>query len=143
MSQLCKETKLRPHDYPDAKAVKTNLGYDASSLYLYCMGQDMPTGYFHRRQAECSFRLEKSCPQSQAALHWLNYVSATEHIFIQHAGNTAGGWGGGESEERKYSWMDFMPLQTQSMSLTGFVCLFFMRARVPLTASQTTPKSKN
>ena len=36
-----------------------------------------------------------------------------------------------------------MPLQTQSMSLTGFVCLFFMRARVSLTASQTTPKSKN
>ena len=53
------ETKIRPHDYPDAKAVKTNLGYDASSLCLYCIGQDIPIGYFHRRQAECNFRLEK------------------------------------------------------------------------------------
>ena len=34
-------------------------------------------------RVECSFRLEKSCPQSQAALDWLNYVSATEHIFIR------------------------------------------------------------
>ena len=131
------ETKKFPHDYPDAKAVKTNLGYDASSMYLYCMGQDMPTGYFHRRRAERNFRLEKSCPQSQAALGWLNHVRATEHIFIQHAGNSARGK---KSEERKYPWMDSMPLQTQSMSLTG---VFFMRARVSLTASQTTPKSKN
>ena len=52
------ETQIRPHDYPDAKAVKTNLGYDASSLYLYSMGQDMPTAYFHRRRAEFNFRLE-------------------------------------------------------------------------------------
>ena len=40
------ETKIRPHDYPDAKAVKTNLGYDASSLYLYCMGQDTSLATF-------------------------------------------------------------------------------------------------
>ena len=101
------------------------------------MGQDMPTGYFHRRRAERNFRLEKSCPQSQAALDWLNYVSATEHIFIQHAGNSARGE---KSEERKYPWMDFMPFQTQSMSLTG---VFFMHARVSLTASQTMTKIKN
>ena len=114
--------KIIPHDYPDAKAVKTNLRYDASSLYLYCMGQDMPTGYFHRRRAERNFRLEKSCPQSQAALDWLNYVSATEHIFIQHAGNSARGK---KSEERKYPWMDSMPLQTHSVSLTVFFFFFF------------------
>ena len=40
------ETQIRPHDYPDAKAVKTNLGYDASSLYLYCRGQDTSLATF-------------------------------------------------------------------------------------------------
>ena len=47
----------------------------------------MRTGYFYRRRGERSFELEKSCPQSQGALDWLTCVSATQNIFIQHAGN--------------------------------------------------------
>ena len=79
------ETRIRPSDYEDAKLTDTDKGFDAYSLYLHCIGQDMPTGYFYRRRAERSFELEKkSCPQSQG--DWLTCVSATQNIFIQHAG---------------------------------------------------------
>ena len=80
------ETRIRPSDYEDAKLTDTVKGFDASSLYLHCIVQDMPTGYFYRRRAERSLELEKSCPQSQGALDWLTCVSATQNIFIQQAG---------------------------------------------------------
>ena len=53
------ETRIRPSDYEDAKLTDTVKRFDASSLYLHCIGQDMPTGYFYRRRAERSFELEK------------------------------------------------------------------------------------
>ena len=53
------ETRIRPSDYEDAKLTDTVKGFDASSLYLHCIVQDMPTGYFYRRRAERSFELEK------------------------------------------------------------------------------------
>ena len=62
------ETRVRPSDYEDAKLTDTVKGFDAASLYLHCIGQDMRTGYFYRRRGERSFELEKSCPQSQGAL---------------------------------------------------------------------------
>ena len=82
------ETRIRPANYEDAKLTDTVKGFDAFSLYLHCIGQDMPTGYFYRRRAEQNVKLEKSCPQSQGALNWLSYVSSTQNTFIHHAGNT-------------------------------------------------------
>ena len=38
-------TKIRPHIYGDeAKTCKSVVGFDANSLYLYCLGDEMPCG---------------------------------------------------------------------------------------------------
>ena len=110
------------------------------------MGQDITTGYFHRRRAESSFRLERSCPQSQAALGWLNYVSASEHIFIQHACKSARGKKKKEEKKknrRKENTREWISGPFKHSLSWAFFYFNFMRARVFLTASQTTLKSKN
>ena len=79
-------------------------------IYI-ALGKTCPLATFTDGGRSAILGWKKACPQSQVALDWLNYVSTTEHIFIQHAGNSARGK---KSEERKYPRMDFMPLQTQS-----------------------------
>ena len=37
-------SQIRSHKYADAKVCKSISGWDASSLYLYCSGQEMPCG---------------------------------------------------------------------------------------------------
>ena len=37
-------SQIRSHKYTDAKVCKSINGWDASSLYLYCSGQEMPCG---------------------------------------------------------------------------------------------------
>ena len=37
-------SQIRSHKYMDAKVCKSINGWDASSLYLYCSGQEMPSG---------------------------------------------------------------------------------------------------
>ena len=38
-------TKIRPHVYgEEAKTCESVVGFDANSLYLYCLGDEMPCG---------------------------------------------------------------------------------------------------
>ena len=38
------KTKIRSHQWEDAKNCESIVGFDANSLYLYCSGQEMPCG---------------------------------------------------------------------------------------------------
>ena len=43
------QTKLREDIYgEEAKTCQSVVGYDANALYLWCIMQDMPTGYYVR-----------------------------------------------------------------------------------------------
>ena len=48
------QSKIRSHQYEDAKNCEAVVGFDANSLYLYCSGQEMPCGkekYFEVRES--------------------------------------------------------------------------------------------
>ena len=77
------------------KHLKQTWGMMLPRCIYIAWGKTYPLAAFTDGRRSAVLGWKKSCPQSQAALDWLNYVSATEHIFIQHAGNTSGGGGGG------------------------------------------------
>jgi len=62
-------------------------GYDCNGLYLWCLMQDMPTGWFVRRQVEDDFKPHKSHPQSRDAVEWMEWLMTTKGIEIRHAFN--------------------------------------------------------
>jgi G:T-mismatch repair DNA endonuclease (very short patch repair protein) len=68
-----------------AKECALILGIDASALYLYCFGQDMPTGYPRIRKAENDFAAEPVRKHSKVAQGWLEYVSWKEGVTMRHA----------------------------------------------------------
>jgi hypothetical protein len=82
------QTKIRPTYSDNPNLCQTVLGYDANSLYLKCLSEDMPVGFFFRRKEEHQFRLEAPMRQSQACLEWLSHVEATEGCSIQHVFKT-------------------------------------------------------
>ncbi len=49
--------------------------------------QDMPTGWFVRRQVEDDFKPHKSHPQSPDAVEWMEWVMTTTGIEIRPAFN--------------------------------------------------------
>lgn len=82
------KTKLREVDYKDeAELCKNVTGFDANALYLWCLMQDMPTGWYVRRRADNEFRPETSHRQSRVAVEWLEWTMVTERIDIRHAFN--------------------------------------------------------
>ena len=57
------ETKLREMQYGDqAKMCAGITGFDCNALYLSCLMNDIPTGWFVRRQVEDDFKPHKSHP---------------------------------------------------------------------------------
>ena len=76
------ETRLR---HADGEICQNILGYDANSLYLRCIGQDMPRGGYVRRLAphftpSTHFKCE-------SMFQWMDYISSTENFRILHARN--------------------------------------------------------
>ena len=67
--------------YPCKKVI----GYDANSLYLYCLGQLMPTGYYTLQEEKNNYK--KETRYSQESIQWLEYVMRTEGVSIRHAEN--------------------------------------------------------
>lgn len=59
------------------------VGFDANALYLYCIGQPMPTGLFVRRRLEEGFKPEKR-DKYMIAFHWLDWLNETQSLTIQH-----------------------------------------------------------
>ena len=66
-----------------SKPCQKIVGFDANALYLYCIGQPMPTGPFVRRRLEDQFKAEKK-EKYMMAYHWLDWVSQTQNVNIQH-----------------------------------------------------------
>ena len=73
-------TNIRNHP---SKPCKSIVGYDANALYLYSIGQPMPTGYPVIRRAEKQFKPEKPYFAGECA-DWLNWLSHSQGIKIQH-----------------------------------------------------------
>ena len=76
------ETRLQ---HADGEICQNIVGYDANSLYLRCIGQDMPCGGYVRRLAphftpSTHFKCE-------SMFEWMDYISSKENIRILHARN--------------------------------------------------------
>ena len=62
-------------------------GYDANALYLWAIMQDMPTGWYTRRQEENKFRPQPAQPYGQMAVQWLTWEAAKNGCTIRHQVN--------------------------------------------------------
>jgi hypothetical protein len=73
------ETKIREGD----KICQNIVGYDANALYLWALGQPMPTGCFVRRLAEDRFK-PKLSTDYMSMYFWMDHVAKQENIKILH-----------------------------------------------------------
>ena len=77
------ETKIRG----DGSLCQAVVGYDANALYLWALGQEMPTEAFVRR-FECNgFKPEKR-DRFMAAYDWLEWLAQKQSIKIMHRLNS-------------------------------------------------------
>ena len=82
------KTKLREDDFgEEAKTCMGVQGLDGNALYLWCLTQQMPTGYFIRRRCNTNFRPERSHRYGILALEWLEWLSSEEGVAIRHQFN--------------------------------------------------------
>ena len=70
------------------KGIKDNFcrcvkGYDANSLYLYCFGQKMPTGWYSIRDEKDGYKTQVK--YSKQSMQWLDYIMRTKNVKIRHA----------------------------------------------------------
>jgi len=73
--------KIREHRYKDdAKTVQNVIGYDANSLYLYCLSMEMATGFPIRRKPQDNFHPVKTFSISQVAMECLEYETLKRGI---------------------------------------------------------------
>ena len=82
--QIAGETRIKNKDL-----CKKVIGYDANSLYLWCIAQDMPTGFYSLREKSNNFR--KATRYSKQAIQWLTYLNNEKGIFIKHSENSIHG----------------------------------------------------
>ena len=68
---------------------KKIIGYDANSLYLWCIAQDMPTGFYSLREKSNNFK--KSMRYSKQAIQWLDHLNKERGVFITHSENSIHG----------------------------------------------------
>ena len=73
------ETKIRGGELVSKRII----GFDASALYLWSISQNMPTGCYVRRFAECNFKPEK-LPLSTIMYEYLNYTAKSANVKINH-----------------------------------------------------------
>lgn len=77
------ETFIR---YDQAFPCKKIIGFDANSLYLWCMDQNMPVGSYVRRRAEKGFMLEKN-DQYVNMFYWMDWLNKSHSLHINHFRN--------------------------------------------------------
>ena len=82
--QIAGETLIK-----NREVCKKIIGYDANSLYLCCIAQDMPTGFYSLREKSNNYK--KSTRYSNQALQWLTYLNHEKGKFIKHAENSIHG----------------------------------------------------
>ena len=78
------ETFLRKN--PD-KVCKSIYGYDANSLYLWAICQDMPTGRYIRRLKEHDFKPENNQNNIFSMYDWMEWLNFSENKNISHKMN--------------------------------------------------------
>ena len=66
---------------------KSIVGYDFNSLYLFCLGNDMPSGYYIRRKKENDFRPENDITRYNAMYDWMEWLNSTQNANIKHKMN--------------------------------------------------------
>lgn len=67
---------------------KSIIGFDSNALYLYAIGEFMPTGSFIRRKKENDYR-PIIRDRYQLAFHWLDWLQISEGLSIQHKRNSS------------------------------------------------------
>ncbi|GFR60792.1 novel protein similar to DNA polymerases [Elysia marginata] len=70
------------------KAVQSLVGYDANSLYLWAISQEMPTEHSVRRRKENNFQPELKDTYGRLSREWLEWVADKENITIRHKLNS-------------------------------------------------------
>ena len=83
-------TRIRDHEIENPKTVKSIVGLDATSLYLWCFAQLMPTGDYRIRTKENRFQAEELANnQSDVGLQWIEYIETTSspQVKLSHYGN--------------------------------------------------------
>ena len=73
---------------------KKVIGYDANSLYLYCLAQEMPTGFYSLLEKKNNY--VKDVRYSKESIQWLEHVMERDSVNIKHAEN------GGEERIKNY-----------------------------------------
>ncbi len=82
-------TKINQHLYgAAAKLCQSVVGYDANSLYLACLMEQMPTGLPIRRKAEENFAPKQSDVFGRMACEWLEWEANQMDIKITHKYNS-------------------------------------------------------
>ncbi|XP_019633364.1 PREDICTED: uncharacterized protein LOC109476787 [Branchiostoma belcheri] len=87
------KTYIRQKEMTDSgkqpKLCQKVIGFDANALYLWALMQDMPTGYYIRRQADKEFREAYSAPRrGRLATEWLDWVAHSRDIVIRNKFNS-------------------------------------------------------
>jgi len=67
-------------------ACKKILGFDANSLYLFCIADKMPAGGFIRRSHKNNFKPERR-DKYEAMFHWMDWLNASQSTHIHHYRN--------------------------------------------------------
>ena len=73
---------------------KKVIGYDANSLYLFCLAQEMPTGFYSLLEKKNEYKREVR--YSRESIQWLDYIMRRDTFSIKHAEN------GGENRIGNY-----------------------------------------
>ena len=70
----------------DKHLCKKIIGFDANSLYLWCLAQKMPTGFYQLMEKKTNY--EKRSRYSCESIQWLEYLMrSVEGLYIRHAAN--------------------------------------------------------
>ena len=69
------------------RSCQSIFGYDANSLYLYAICQEMPTGRYIRRKSADAFRPENHVKRYYAMYDWMNWLSYKTGKRIKHKMN--------------------------------------------------------
>ena len=81
-------TTLRQNEYGEAaRPCRSIFGYDANTLYLWSLMQDMPTGWYTRRREDNNFRPETAQLHGQMAVEWLTWEDTRTGRAIRHQVN--------------------------------------------------------
>ena len=78
-------TKISPHEVEPTEVFHQILGVDSNSLYLACISEKCPTGFFCVYSKENKF--SPDLVSSMGYHQWRCYISDQKNLFIQHKFN--------------------------------------------------------